>query len=326
MSARASFRFTLAIILPMILGLETAAVFAQTYPNRPITYIVPYGPGSGVDVVARIAAEGVTKIWGHTVVVNNMPGASGNIGMEAAAKAAPDGYTIVIGSASEIINQFTFKSRFNILKDYAPIALTGSSPLALAVTPKLPVKSVDELVALAKSKPGKLNYAAVIGTTPHLVAEMLKTARHIDIVLVPYKTSTDAITDVISGRVQAIFTTLATALPLDKEKNVKVLVVTGDARAALLPNVPTLSEVGLPSVDVGPGFFVLAPANTPRPIIDTLNAQFAKAMKSREVIKRLSAVGVVAPKNSSPELVKSLLHSEVERWRQVVAAAGLNAK
>jgi tripartite-type tricarboxylate transporter receptor subunit TctC len=246
--------------------------------------------------------------------------------METIAKAAPDGYTMVIASASEIINQHAFKEAcYDIAKDFAPVSLTGSLPLVLAVTNSLPAKSVDQLVELAKSKPGQLNYAAVVGASPHLMGELLKSARGIDIVMIPYKTSNDATADVASGRVEIMFTTVTAALALAKAGKVRILAVTGEKRAAVLPDVPTLAEVGLPAVDVSVGYFILVPARTPKPIVNALNSEIVKAIATKEVRERLAAAGV-EPKSSSPEELDALLKVEVARWGKIVTDLGIRVQ
>ncbi len=295
---------------------------AQNYPTKPITFVAPFGPGSGNDVIARIVAQKVSENWSQPVVVENRPGASGGIGMETTAKARPDGYTVVIASTSHIVNQFVSKTRYDMLKDFAPVSVTGSMPYVVAVTHASPARSMNELVAIAKSRPGKINYAAVPGGVPHFMGEMLKSARGIDIVMIPYKSTTDAEVDVISGRVEIWFTTMASALPLMKGNRVRILGVSGEKRAAVLPEVPTMADAGLPTVDVTVGFFFLTAAATPKPIVDALNREIVKAIDTKDVRDRLAAAGV-DPRSSSTEELDALLKSEVARWGKIIKDSGV---
>lgn len=299
-----------------------ADALAQNYPTKPITFVAPFGPGSGNDVIARIVAQKVSENWSQPVVVENRPGASGGIGMETTAKARPDGYTVVIASTSHIVNQFVSKTRYDMLKDFAPVSVTGSMPYVVAVTHASPARSMNELVAIAKSRPGKINYAAVPGGVPHFMGEMLKSARGIDIVMIPYKSTTDAEVDVISGRVEIWFTTMASALPLMKGNRVRILGVSGEKRAAVLPEVPTMAEAGLPTVDVTVGFFFLTAAATPKPIVDALNREIVKAIDTKDVRDRLAAAGV-DPRSSSTEELDALLKSEVARWGKIIKDSGV---
>ena len=287
---------------------------AQAYPARPVTIIVPFGPGSGNDVIARIVAQKVSENWGNPVVVDNRPGASGAIGMEVTARAAPDAHTIVIASTSHIVNQFVSKVRYDMLKDFAPVSVTGSLPYVVAVTQASPARSMSDLVASAKAKPGKMNYAAVPGGVPHFMGEMLKSARGLDIMMIPYKSTTDAEVDVIAGRVEIWFTTLASALPLAKGGKVRVLGVSGDRRAAVLPDTPTMAESGLPTVDVTVGFFFLTAAAAPRANIAALNREIVKAIDTKDVRERFAAAGV-DPKSSTMEELDTLLKSAVPAQR-----------
>ena len=303
-------------------GLAAGDARTQNYPNKPIINISPFGPGSGNDVVARIIAQKVSENWIQPVVVDNRPGASGGIGLVATAKAPPDGYTIVMASTSQILNQFVSKVRYDIVKDFAPVSITGSMPYIVAVTNSSPARSMSDLVAIAKSRPGKMNYAAVIGAIPHFMGEMLKSARGLDIMMIPYKSTTDAEVDVITGRVEIWFATMASALPQVKAGKVRILGVPGEKRAAVLPDAPTMTEAGLPTVDVIAGFFILTAAATPKPIVNALNREIVKAIGARDVIDRLAAAGV-DPQSSSPEELAALLKSEVARWGKIIKESGI---
>jgi tripartite-type tricarboxylate transporter receptor subunit TctC len=300
----------------------TGSVHAQNYPTKPVTFVVPFGPGSGNDVIARIVAQKVGENWNQQVVVENRPGASGGIAMEHAARARPDGYTVVIASTSHIVNQFVSKTRYDVVKDFAPVSVTGSLPYVVAVTQASPARSMNDLVAIAKSRPGKINYAAVPGGVPHFMGEMFKSARGLDIMMIPYKSTTNAEVDVISGRVEIWFTTLASALPLMKGNRVRILGISGDNRAAVLPDVPTMTEAGLPAVDVTVGFFFLTAAGTPAPVVAALNREIVKAIAAQDVRDRLAAAGV-DPKSSTSEELDALLKSEVARWSKIIKDSGV---
>ncbi len=295
---------------------------AQGYPARPVTLVVPFGPGSGNDVIARIVAQKVSQSWSQPVVVENRPGASGGIAMEMVAKAPADGYSFVIASTSHIVNQFVSRVRYDVVRDFAPVSLTGGLPYVVAVAQGSSVGSLKELIESARSRPGKMNYAAVPGGVPHFMGEMLKSARALDLVMIPYKSTTDAQVDVIAGRVEIWFTTMASALPLAKGGKVKVLGVSGARRSAALPEVPTMAEAGLPSVDVTVGFFFLTAAAVPNATIKTLNRQIVAAMDTQDVRGRLAAAGV-EPRSSTPEALDALLKSEVARWGRIIRESGV---
>jgi tripartite-type tricarboxylate transporter receptor subunit TctC len=273
-------------------------------------------------VIARLISNKVTENWGQSIVVDNRPGAAGAIGTDLTAKAAPDGHTILIASTSQILNQFISKVNYDILKDFAPVIVPGTLPYVLAVPNASPAKSIKELVAFAKSMPGKVNYAGTFGSVPHFLGEMLKTAGGIDITLINYKSTPDAVPDVLANRVEIWFTTMASAVPLAKAGRVKVLGVAGTQRAAVLPDVPTMAEAGFPTLDVSASFYVLAPAATPRPVVAALNREMAKALASPDVKEKLAAAGV-AEKSTTPEEASAMLKSEVASWAKVVKESGV---
>ncbi len=325
MSTHWIYRIAVLVLSAAGLGLAACNAGAQSYPIRQITYLVPYGPGTGNDIIARIVAQKVTETWGHPIVVENRPGANGGIALEATAKAQPDGYTILIASSSQIINQHVSKVRYDFQRDFAPISLTGELAYVIAVATNSSAKSIKDLVAMAKASPGKLNYAGVLGGVPHFMGVMLKSAGGVDITMVPYKSTTDAETDVVSGRVEILFTTMATAVRFVKAGKVRALAVAGGKRAAVLPDVPTMAEAGFPTLDVSVGFFVLAPAATPKPVIAALNSEFVKAIATKDVRDRLAAAGV-EPRSSSPEDLGALLKSEVVRWGKIVKESGVRVE
>lgn len=303
-------------------ALVHGAVHAQAFPKKPITYIVPYGPGSGNDVIARIVAKKISDNWGHSIVVVNRAGATGGIALELTASAPPDGHTIVIASTSQIINQHLSKVRYDFLSDFTPVALSGSLPYAVSVLKSFPVGSVKELVALARAHPGKMNFTGTVGSIAHFMGEMLKSAGGIDIVMIPNKLAAEAEADVLAGRIEIWFATLSTTLRQARPGKVKVLAVSGDTRSAEIPHVPTMAQAGYPQASVVAGYFILAPAATPKPIVDTLNGEIVRAIGDREVRERLAAAGV-EPTSSTPQELGTLLKSEVARWEKIVKASGI---
>ena len=309
-------------MLSIGLALAMDSALAQSYPSKAITIIVPYGPGTGNDVIARIIAQKVTETWGHPILVDNRPGANSGIGAELVAKAVPDGYTVLIGSSSSIINQYVAKDvRYDIVKDFAPVGFCGTLYSVLAVNSALPVKSMKELAVLAKSKPGKLNYASSAAGS-QLMAEVFKLAAGIDFVTIHYKLTSTGLTDVASGRVEMVWTTTATALPFVTSGKFKALGITGDKRSLVLPDVPTMSEAGFPTLNVSLHYFILAPAATPKPIVTALNDEIVKAIASKDVRDRLAAAGV-DPKSSTPEALGEFIRNDAARWAKMASDTGL---
>jgi tripartite-type tricarboxylate transporter receptor subunit TctC len=294
---------------------------AQAHPKRPIAYIVPYGPGSGNDVIARIEARKISENWGRQVVVINRPGATGGIGLEMTARAAPDGHTMVIASTSQIINQHISKVRYDFLRDFSHVSLSGTMAYSIVVLNTFPAKSLKELVAIAKARPGKLNYTGTVGSIAHFMGEMLKSAGGIDIVMISNKLAADAEVDVLAGRIEIWVSTLSTALRQAKTGRVRVLAVGGGKRSPELPNVPTMAEAGYPRLDVVAAYYVLTPAKTPQAYNDALNAQFVKAIADKEVRERLIAAGV-EPASSTPQELAAIVKADVARWGQIVRESG----
>jgi tripartite-type tricarboxylate transporter receptor subunit TctC len=317
----------LAVSMAQAFALAAGAgpALAQGYPSKPITFIVPYGPGTGNDLIARVISQQVIESWGHSMVVENRPGAAGAIGTELAAKAAPDGHTILIASTSQIINPYVSKVPYDILKDFAPVIVPGALPYLLAVPNASPAKSIKELVAEAKAHPGKFNYAGSFGSVSHFMGEMLKSAGGIEIALITYKSTSDAVTDILANRVQIWFTTMATGVPLAKAGKVRVLGVAGDKRAPVLPDVPTMAEAGYPTLDVSARFYILAPAATSPSIVATLNREIGKALATKQVRDKLSGAGVEL-QSTTPQQASELLRKEVALWGKVVKESGVQMK
>lgn len=295
---------------------------AQNFPRKPITFVVPYGPGAGNDVIARILQRKVTENWGQTVIVVNRPGATGGIALETTAAAPPDGHTIVIGSSSQIVNQYLSKVRYDFLRDFVPATLSGTSAYAVSVLKSFPANSLKELIALAKAHPGKMNYTGTIGSIAHFMGWLIKTDARIDIVMIPNKLATGAEADVLAGRIELWIATVSTSMRQVRAGKVKVLAVSGDKRWTELPNVPTVTELGYPRANLVANYYIMAPVGISKPIVDTLNAEFVKALGDKEVRERLLAAGVEAS-SSTPEEAASLLKNEVVRWEKIVRESGI---
>ena len=295
---------------------------AQNFPRKPITFVVPYGPGAGNDVIARILQKKVTENWGQSVIVVNRPGATGGIALETTAAAPPDGHTIVIGSSSQIVNQYLSKVRYDFLRDFVPATLSGTSAYAVSVLKSFPANSLKELIALAKAHPGKMNYTGTIGSIAHFMGWLIKTDAKIDIVMIPNKLATGAEADVLAGRIELWIATVSTSMRQVRAGKVKVLAVSGDKRWTELPNVPTVTELGYPRANLVANYYIMAPVGISKPIVDTLNAEFVKALGDKEVRERLLAAGVEAS-SSTPEEAASLRKNEVVRWEKIVRESGI---
>ena len=299
----------------------------QAYPTKPIRMICPFPPGGTTDVVARLVAQKLTEAWGQQVVVDNRPGAGGIIGTEIVAKAAPDGYTVLLGSiTTHAVNPALYKKlSFDPVKDFAPVSLVVSSPQLLAVHPSVAAKSVKELIALAKAKPGQLNYASAgTGTSPHLTFELFKSMAGIDVVHVPYKGTGPAITDLIGGQVQMMITGVVALMPHVKSGKLRGLGVTSAKRVAALPDLPTIVESGIPGFDVSSWFGVFLPGGTPKPIIAKMNAEIRKILEVPEVRQRLIGQGA-DPASNTPEEFAAYVNAEMARWGKVVRDTGAKA-
>lgn len=299
----------------------------QAYPTKPIRMICPFPPGGTTDVVARLVAQKLTEAWGQQVVVDNRPGAGGIIGTEIVTKAAPDGYTVLLGSiTTHAVNPALYKKlNFDPVKDFAPVSLVVSSPQLLAVHPSVAAKSVKELIALAKAKPGQLNYASAgTGTSPHLTFELFKSMAGIDVVHVPYKGTGPAITDLIGGQVQMMITGVVALMPHVKSGKLRGLGVTSAKRVAALPDLPTIIESGIPGFDVSSWFGVFLPGGTPKPIVAKMNAEIRKILEVPEVRQRLIGQGA-DPASNTPEEFAAYVKAEMARWGKVVRDTGAKA-
>lgn len=296
---------------------------AQDFPVRPITLVVPYGPGSGVDILAREIAQKLTGIVGVPVVVENKAGATGNIGTEFVAQARPDGYTLLLSSNSGVINQIASKTRSDLSRDFEAVAFAATLPYVIAVPPSLEAKSLADLMALARANPGKLNYNGPIGSVSDYLGAILKAQAGAEMVMIPYKTTSDAQVDLLSGRIQVWFTTATSALPLAQSGKIRALAVTSDDRLAKLPDVPTVREAGVPKMHMDVTFFFLAPAGTPPDVVQKLNRAFAQALGSKDLQERLATQALAAKIGSSQE-VKTHVVEELAKWNKILGGQPLN--
>ena len=299
-------------------------MFAQSdYPSRTVRIVVPSPPGGGTDIVARVLAQHFSKTLGQSFVVENKPGAGNMIGIEAVARSAPDGYTLLMVPATLALNSVLYKKvPYHPIRDFAPITLAATAPLVLIVHPSVPAQSLGEFIAYAKREPGKMSYGtAGIGTAPHLCMELLKSMAGIDLLHIPYKGTAPAAADVISGQIAAMFATALTARPMIDSGRVRALAVSGTQRVQALPRVPPVTET-VPGYAAIQWYGLLAPAGTPQPVIARLNAEAARSLKSDEMRERLAADGA-EPQGSTPEEFAALIKSELEKWGRVTRAAGI---
>lgn len=310
----------------MVFALGGAAV-GQPYPVKAVRIIVPFPAGTGADIVARHFTPKLAQILGQQFIVDNRAGAAGNIGAEAAARAAPDGYTLLMASASVAVGQSVYKNlRFNLARDFESISLVGTAPFVLAVHPSLPVRSARDLVALAKSRPGQLTYASSgNGSSPHLTAEMLRMQAGVDLVHIPYKGSSPALVDLVAGQVSMIFANTASVLPLVNTGRLRALAVTGAKRSPIAPLLPTVAESGLPGFESATWWALLTPAGTPREIIDRINATSTKIGQMHEIRDAFAKQGV-EPLGGTPRDAEAYIRNEIAKWSRVVAAAGVRAE
>lgn len=306
---------------------KVAASTTPAYPAKPIRLIVPFAPGGGTDITARTIAQKLTERWGQQVVVDNRPGANGTIGMDLAAHAPADGYTLTMISASHSVNVSLFrKLPYDLIRDFAPITQATSQPYALVVHPSVPAKSVRELVALAKAKPGALNYGSSgTGGLSHLSGALFASLARINIAHIPYKGGNPAMTDVIAGQIQMLFSTLLQSDAHLKSGRLRALAVTTRTRSPAAPELPTMQEAGVAGYEVAGWYGMLAPGKTPRPIVAQLNREVAGILHLPEIKTRLSGDGS-EPVGSTAEAFAAHLRSEISKWAKVVKEAGIRVE
>ena len=310
------------LALPLLCTAAGGVMAQAAFPERPITLVVPFGPGGIADLTARTVAQAMSVSLKQPIVVDNKPSAGSIVGSTVVAQAAPDGYTLLLMSNANAVSASLFKKLpFDVQKDFAPIGTLGVFDLALFVNADSRFKSVAELVADAKAWPGKLTLGSIaVGSTQHLSAELFKTRTGIDVLVVPYKGSPAVLTALRAGEIDAAFEILGPMLPQAQAKAVRALAVTSDKRFAALPDVPTMGQAGVPNYSVASWNALAAPAKTPQPVIDRLNAAANEALKSPAVQERLLGLGV-RPQGGTPQQLAALLAGEITHWREVIRAA-----
>jgi tripartite-type tricarboxylate transporter receptor subunit TctC len=312
----------------LLVAFAATTAHAQTavddgYPAKAVRFIVPYAPGGNGDIVSRIIGQRLSKVLGQQFVIDNRAGAGGNIGAEQAARAAPDGYTIVLGTNTHAINMSLYsKPGYDLAADFAPVTLLTTAPMLLAVHPSLPARSVKEFIVLARARPGKLNYGTGgSGSSAHIITELFKTTAGIDLVHVPYKGTAQAATDLMAGQIQVMFIATSSALNFVRSGKLMGLGVSTAQPSALAPGVPPLAHSGLPGFDASIWQGILAPARTPSRIVSALHREIAGQVDQKEVKEQFSAQGAEAA-SSTPERFGTFIKSEIERWGKVVKASG----
>ena len=316
-------RFPAAVLVVTMFAAAVPAA-AQTYPARPVRLIAPFAPGGATDVLARLAAQKLGERWGQSVIVENRVGAGGHIGSELASRAAPDGYTLLVAGTPNAIGMSLYqKLGYDFAKDLAPANRIATYPSAIVVHPSLPVKNVKELIALAKSRPGQLNFgSAGVGSPNGLALELFKTMAKVSMVHIPYKGgSGQMVTELLAGQVQLASIGLPPAMPYLKSGRMRVIAVTGMARSALLPEVPTVNESGLPGFDVTSWYGVFGPAALPKDIVAKLNSDIAAILSAADLKERLATLGA-EPGSMSTEAFARYVREEITKWAKVVKESG----
>jgi tripartite-type tricarboxylate transporter receptor subunit TctC len=302
----------------------TSDIHAQAYPTRPIRIVAPYVPGGGVDFVARTVAAKLTEVIGQQVIVENRPGGGTNIGSEAVIRAAPDGYTLLLGGVPNTANMTLFKKPpYDVVKDFAPVIQTTIAPNILAVHPSVPARSVKELIALAKARRGELTFASAgIGSSNHLSGEMFRIMANLDIIHVPYKGGGAAVTDLLAGQVSMYFGTTPSTVPFVRAGRLRALAVTSLQRSKAAPDIPTMAETALPGFEQSAWHGLLAPAATPPVVINKLNADVLRVLRMPDVIERMAAQGVDTIGNTPAEFA-AFIKQDVVKYEKLVKAAGI---
>src|SRR3954464_14864782 len=315
----------ICLILGLALALSSAALAQSAYPNRAVKILVGFSPGTAPDLAARILADRFSDIWGTPFVVENVPGAGSNVATERVAKATPDGTLLLMGgNPSLVINPSLYdKLPFDPVKDFAPISQVFIAANVLAVPNEVPATSVAELVALAKAEPGKLTYAhAGVGTSQHLAAELFKYRARLDIAAVPYRGTTAFLPDLLANRVNMSFANIVNVVPLAREGKLRALAITSIKRSGLAPDLPTMAESGFPGFEAVPWFGLLAPAGTPKDVLDKLHDETAKALAMPEVRKKFDELGL-EPIGNTPAEFAAIIRKETPEWAKLIKEAGI---
>lgn len=311
------------VTILMMLGLAAPAAHAQAWPSKPIRYVVPFPPAGATDILARIISEKISPVLGQQVVVENRAGAAGNVGMELVARSAPDGYTVIMATAAQSINDTLYtKLPFSLQRDFAAIALVAHVPNIMEVHPSVPAKTVKEFIALAKSRPGQINYASSgSGTSIHLSAELFKIMTGVDMLHVPYKGSGPALTDLMAGQVSVMFDNLPSSMAYIKSGRLRAIAVTTATRYAGLPEIPTVAESGVPGYQAVAWFGMMGPAALSRDVVTRLNTEINRAVRLPDVQERFAQQGAI-PEPMSPESFATFIGGEIAKWAKVVKASG----
>jgi tripartite-type tricarboxylate transporter receptor subunit TctC len=313
------------IIVGLAVGCAAAALPAvgQTYPSKTIRYVVPFPPAGATDILARWVAEKITPALGHSVVVENRPGAAGGVGTELVAKSPPDGYTILMATAAQSISETLYvKQPFSFARDLAAVALIARVPNVMEVHPSVPARTVKEFIALAKSRPGQLNFASSgSGTTLHMSGELFKLMTGTDILHVPYKGSAQALTDLMAGQVSVMWDNLPASMPYIKAGRLRAIAITTAKRYPGLPELPTVAESGVPGYEASAWFGVVAPAATPREVVARLNTEINRAVNLPDMKERFSQQGAT-PAPGTPEDFAAWIRAEIAKWGKVIKASG----
>jgi tripartite-type tricarboxylate transporter receptor subunit TctC len=316
----------LFLILGSLLAASSSCAWAQQYPVKPIRFVAPFAPGGGTDFIARVAAQKLTEAVKQQVIVENRPGAGGTLGAELGARAAPDGYTFTVIAGSYAVNPSIYKLAFDPVNDITPVIQFSQGPLLIVVHPALPIKSMKDLIALARSKPGGLSYASSgQGSIVHLSTELFLYMAKVKAVHIPYKGTGPAITDTMSGQTQFLFGSIAAVMPIVKQGRLRGIAVTTAKRLAALPDVPTLDESGVKGYDVVLWHGLVGPKGLARPIVDRVNGEINKALKAKDMEDKLATDGVSAA-GGTPEQFASIIKRDIENWRGVVKRAGVKAE
>lgn len=323
-------RFFAAAVAAVTLAATPAIVGdarAQSYPSKPVTMVVPFPAGGTTDIVARLVAAKLSEAWGQPVIVDNRAGAGGNIGSAMVAKAAPDGYTLLMGTVgTHAINASLYaKMPYDVVKDFQPITNVAAVPNMLVVYPELPVKTVKELIDYGKKNPGKLNMASSgNGTSIHLAGELFKVMTGVQMEHIPYKGSAPALTDLMGGQVQVMFDNMPSALPHVKAGKLRAIAVTTATRSPAMPDLPTIAEAGLPGFEAASWFGMLAPAGTPKDIVAKIHGDVVKLAKTTDLSEKLTQQGA-APVLNTPDEFAAYIKAELAKWEKVVKASGAKA-
>jgi tripartite-type tricarboxylate transporter receptor subunit TctC len=319
-------RFLALLLLPIWATCLSFGAAAQAYPAKPVRIIVPFAPGGGSDFIARFTAQRLSGSFGSQVIVENKPGAGGLIGIEQGVKADPDGYTFTLIASSYTVNPALYSLKYDPVNDITPVVQISQGPMLVVVNPKVPAKSATELIALAKAKPGTLNFASAgQGSITHMACELFAYMAGIKMNHIPYKGTGPALTDTIGGQTDLFCTSTATALPHVKAGRLRALAVTTANRLPAEPNVPTLAESGVKGYDVPLWHGLIAPKGMPKVAVDKMNAEVNKLLKSKDTAEQLQTDGV-APKGGTPEAFRDQIRKEVELWKKTVAATGVKAE